>query len=159
MNDTVRLLVVDDDADDNRLTLAALEAAGIGTQIRVLSDGAEALDYLCRRGAFADIPSGQPALVLLDLKMPKVDGFEVLEAVKRDPAMHNIPIVVLTTSNHESDIERAYSLGANGYMVKPMAFDDYVTALGALGRYWLQINVSPAVCSAPKRSALSATGV
>jgi CheY-like chemotaxis protein len=144
MKNFARVLVVDDDAADVRLTLAALDKAGIHEHIQVVPDGNETLDYLYRRGSFADVPPMQPALVLLDLKMSPMDGFRVLETVKNDPAIKNIPLVVLTTSKRTLDLEQAYALGASGYVVKPMEFDDYAAALEAVVRFWLLINKAPA---------------
>jgi CheY-like chemotaxis protein len=140
MNETARLIVVDDDEYDVRLTLAALEAAGIREKVLVLSNGEETLDYFYRRGTFTNLPASQPALVLLDLKMPGLDGFGVLETVKGDPAVKSVPIVALTSSRLDRDIAQAYALGVNGYVVKPMEFDEYVAALGAVGRFWLEVN-------------------
>jgi CheY-like chemotaxis protein len=141
-----RLLVTDDDVDDVRLTLSALRASGIEEDVMVLADGKDLLDYLYRRGPFVARPLLHPALVLLDLKMPRVDGFEVLESAKGDPALRVIPIVVLTSSRQERDLAQAYALGANGYMVKPMNFEEYVAALGALWRYWLEVNEASPAC-------------
>jgi CheY-like chemotaxis protein len=147
MKNFARVLVVDDDAAEIRLTLAALEKAGIQENIQVLADGNETLDYLYRRGSFADVMPMQPALILLDLKMSPMDGFRVLETVKNDPAIKNIPLVVLTTSSRALDLEQAYALGASGYVVKPMEFDDYLAALEAIVRFWLLINEAPTGCA------------
>lgn len=147
MKNFARVLVVDDDAPDVQLTLAALEKAGINENIQVLPDGNATLDYLYRRGSYADVLPMQPALVLLDLKMSPMDGFRVLETVKKDPEIKNIPLVVLTTSSRTLDLEQAYALGASGYVVKPMEFDVYVAALEAVVRFWLLINEAPPGCA------------
>lgn len=146
MNLTTRILLVDDDAYDVQLTRSALEACAVMADVRAVGDGLEALDYLYRRQAFAGLPAVQPALVLLDLKMPRVDGFDVLTQVKRDAVLHVIPIVVLTSSRQPRDLARAYELGANGYVVKTMDFEAYAAALQAVHHYWLDINEAPPIC-------------
>ena len=145
MNSGIRILIAEDDVHDARLTLRAL---GIlpEDEVLVVTDGKEVLDYLYRRRRFDGWPSLQPAVVLLDLKMPHMDGFEVLTQVKGDAALKMIPVIVLTSSRQPTDLMRAYGLGANAYVVKAMNFDDYVEALGALNRFWLQINETPPPC-------------
>jgi CheY-like chemotaxis protein len=106
-------------------------------------DGAAALDYLYRRGAFHDRSPDLPGLILLDLKMPKVDGLEVLQAVKADPVLKAIPIVILTSSREEGDLIRSYGLGVNAYVVKPVAFQDFMDAVKILGQFWAMINEPP----------------
>ncbi len=146
MEPNARLLVVEDEAADTRIILLALRAAGVVHEVMTVADGKEALDYLYRRGDFADRVSPQPALVLLDLKMPRVDGFGVLEAAKQDAALREIPVVVLTSSREERDLATAYALGVDGYVVMPMGFDACATVLGAVCRFWLDVNEAPPVC-------------
>lgn len=146
MSDSVRILLADDDEYDVLLTRRALEASGASVDVRSIGDGIEVLDYLHRRRQFAGWPAPQPALVLLDLKMPRADGFEVLSQVKGDAALRVIPIVVLTSSRQPRDLLRAYELGANGYVVKAMDFGAYVETLRGLHHYWLDINEVPPIC-------------
>jgi CheY-like chemotaxis protein len=133
-------LLVEDDPRDVELTLTALEEHSLANRVVVARDGAEALDYLYRRGAYADLPVGHPLVVLLDLKMPKVDGLQVLRQVKGDPALKTIPVVVLTSSRQEQDIVESYGLGANAYVVKPVAFDRFVEVVKHLGLFWVLTN-------------------
>jgi CheY-like chemotaxis protein len=112
-------------------------------EIMVVHDGAEALDYLYRRGRFEQRLSANPTLVLLDLKMPRVDGIEVLTQVKRDQQLRNIPVVMLTSSREERDVSRSYQMGANAYVVKPVHFPDFVAAIQALSHFWTRTNESP----------------
>lgn len=137
------ILMVEDNANDVELTLAALSEHNLANEVVTLRDGAEALDFLCRRGAYAERGPGEPALVLLDLKMPKVDGIEVLRHVKGDPVLRRIPVVVLTSSREEPDLRTAYELGANGYVVKPVDFDKFVEAVRQIGLFWLVVNEPP----------------
>jgi CheY-like chemotaxis protein len=137
------ILLAEDDARDAALTKRALGVFGEDYDIVVAMDGAEVLDQLHRSGNFEESAQGHPAVVLLDLKMPKVDGFEVLRRVKSDPALRSIPIVMLTSSRHDPDVERSYLLGANGYIVKPMDFARYTKALQDFGRFWLEVNEMP----------------
>lgn len=146
METTVRLLVAEDDDADARIVLLALRAAGFGDDVLTVADGKEVLDYLYRRGAAADRSPLCPALVLLDLKMPRVDGFGVLAAVKADSALRVIPIVVLTSSCEARDLAQAYALGADGYVVKPMGFDACAASLAAVCRFWLDVNEAPPAC-------------
>jgi len=127
--DLKRILLAEDNANDVELTVAALKANRLANEVVVVRDGAQALDYLYRRADFASREPGLPALVLLDLKMPKVDGLEVLRVIKADPAMRSIPIVVLTSSREEQDLVRSYDLGVNAYVVKPVAFEAFVDAV------------------------------
>jgi CheY-like chemotaxis protein len=144
MNATIRpILIAEDNANDVELTLAALRGHGIVNQIVVVRDGAEALDYLYRRGAYASRSAEQPGVVLLDLKMPKVDGLEVLRTVKADPALRTIPVVVLTSSAEESDLVRSYHLGVNAYVVKPVVFAEFVNAVKVVGQFWAVVNQGP----------------
>jgi CheY-like chemotaxis protein len=143
MTDLKRILLVEDNPNDVELTLAAFEEHHLANEVVVARDGADALDYLFRRGSFADRLAGNPAVVLLDLKLPKVNGLEVLEAVRGEPALHAVPIVVLTSSREEPDLARCYELGVNAYVVKPVDFGDFVLAVGNLGVFWALINLPP----------------
>jgi CheY-like chemotaxis protein len=137
------LLLVEDDLRDEELTLAALEQFNVNNKVVVVRDGEEALDYLYRRGQFAGRLGGDPMTVLLDLKMPKVNGLEVLQAVKADKLLSSIPIVVLTSSREEPDLRECYALGANAYVVKPVDFGDFVKSVTQLGIFWAGINEPP----------------
>ena len=143
MAEIKEILLVEDDSRDVELTLTALEEHNLANRVVVARDGAEALDYLYRRGAHADRPAEHPLVVLLDLKMPKVDGLQVLRQVKGDPALKTIPVVVLTSSRQEQDIVESYDLGANAYVVKPVAFDRFVGVVKQLGMFWVLANESP----------------
>ena len=138
-----RILLAEDNANDVELTVAALQANRLANEVVVVRDGAEALDYLYRRGDYASREPGMPALVLLDLKMPKVDGLEVLRTIKADPAIRSVPIVVLTASREEQDLVRSYDLGVNAYVVKPVAFGAFVDAVKTLGGFWAVLNEVP----------------
>jgi CheY-like chemotaxis protein len=137
------ILLVDDNTQDVELTLAALSKNRLANRVVVVHDGVEALDYLYRRDAFAERPDDPPGLILLDLKMPKVDGFEVLRRIKSDPALKTIPVVVLTSSREQYDLLRTYNLGVNAYVVKPVSFQDFSEAVQALGQFWVAINEIP----------------
>ena len=140
---TKDILLVEDDPRDVELTLAALKEYNLANRIVVARDGAEALDYLYRRGAYADRATGHPVVVLLDLKMPKVDGLEVLRQVKKDPALKIIPVVVLTSSDQDKSIIESYGLGVNAYVVKPVAFDKFVGVVKQLCMFWVLTNEPP----------------
>jgi CheY-like chemotaxis protein len=137
------ILLAEDNANDVELTLAALRGNGVANEVVVVRDGAAALDYLYRRRQFADRSPDNPALILLDLKMPKVDGIEVLQQVKGDPALRIIPVVVLTSSREESDLVRTYDLGVNAYVVKPVVFTEFMEAVKVLGQFWAVVNEPP----------------
>lgn len=138
-----RILLAEDNVNDVELTLAALEEQNLANQVDVVRDGVEALDYLYRRGYFAGrLDKSNPLLVLLDLKMPKLDGLEVLREMKGDPALKHIPVVVLTSSREEKDLVMSYGLGVNGYVVKPVGFDEFTEAIKRIGLYWLLTNES-----------------
>jgi CheY-like chemotaxis protein len=137
------ILLAEDDPNDLELTLAALAENRLANDVVVVRNGAETLDYLYRRGAFADRPPGQPVLILLDLKMPKVDGLEVLREVKSDPGLRTIPVVVLTSSREEQDLIEGYRLGVNAYVVKPVHFDQFAERIKQLGLFWMLINEAP----------------
>jgi len=138
-----RILLVDDSPRDTELEIDALAQNNLANEVVALRDGAEALDYLFRRGAFADRPAGHPAVVLLDLKMPKVDGIEVLRQIKSDPQLKTIPVVVMTSSREESDLVTSYQLGVNAYIVKPVQFKEFVEAVKLVGAFWAVINEPP----------------
>jgi len=142
MDELRRIVLVEDSPRDAELAMNALRRY-VANEIVHLRDGAEALDYLYRRGAFATRPPGQPAVVLLDLKMPKVDGLEVLRQVKGDAVLRTIPVVVMTSSREEQDIVRSYQLGVNAYVVKPVNFGEFVEAVRQLGVFWAVINELP----------------
>lgn len=137
------ILLVEDDKRDLELTLIALERSQLANDVVIVRDGAEALDYLRREGEYIGRDEGNPAVVLLDLKLPKVTGLEVLEAVRGDPALSRIPIVMLTSSQEEADVVRSYQLGVNAYVVKPVAFDHFVSAIADLGIFWAVLNEPP----------------
>jgi len=142
--DEIEILLVEDSPEDVELTLHALRGEKLANRIEVARDGEEALDFLFCRGAFADRSfENAPRLVLLDLKLPKVDGMEVLRAVKGDLRTKAIPVVILTASREEKDMVNGYHLGANGYIQKPVDFDNFRHAVKQLGLYWLVVNESP----------------
>jgi len=138
-----RIVLAEDNANDVELTLAALKAHRVLNEVVVMRDGAETLDYLLRRSKYADRGPGNPALMLLDLKMPKVDGLEVLRQVKSHAELKTIPVVVLTSSREERDLMRSYDLGVNAYVVKPVNFPDFIEAVRSLGAFWAVINEPP----------------
>ena len=135
---------MEDNPDDEALTIRALQKNGIVNEVVVASDGAEALDYLFGTGEYAgrDV-SVQPQLILLDLKLPKIDGLEVLKKIRSDPRTQFNPVVVLTSSSEQRDIVRSYEDGANSYIRKPVDFEQFLTAVNQLGVYWLLLNVVP----------------
>ncbi len=143
MNSLKCILLVDDSPRDTELALDALGQHHLANKIVTLRDGAEALDYLYRRGPFAGRTGGQPAVVLLDLKMPKVDGLEVLRQMKSDPQLKLIPVVVMTSSREEQDISKSYQLGVNAYVVKPLDFHEFTDAVEQVGAFWAILNESP----------------
>ena len=138
-----RILMVEDDPRDVELTLTALEDYNLANEVVVTRDGQEALDYLYCRGQFATRPQDNPAVMLLDLKLPKVDGMEVLQQVRSDERLKMIPVVVLTSSHEEKDMMRSYKLGVNAYVVKPVDFHEFVNAVKELGVFWAVINQPP----------------
>ncbi len=139
-----KLLLVEDSPNDAELTLEALAEHRLANEMVHLRDGAEALDYLHARGQFTDRGNDLPALVLLDLKMPKVDGLEVLRQMKGDEQLKTIPVVILTSSREESDLVKSYQLGVNAYVVKPVDFSEFVEAVKQLGAFWAVVNEPPA---------------
>lgn len=138
-----RILLVEDDPKDVELTMTALEEYNLSNEVVVASDGEEALDYLYYRGKFQDRGRENPAVMLLDLKLPKVNGLEVLEKIKTDDALNMIPVVVLTSSREERDMVKSYKLGVNAYVVKPVDFHEFVNAIKELGMFWAIINEPP----------------
>ena len=138
-----RILLAEDSANDAELTLAALRDGHLANEVMLVRDGAEALDYLYRRNTYADRPDEPLALILLDLKMPKVDGLEVLRQVKSDPHLRSIPVVILTSSREEQDLVRSYDLGVNAYVVKPVEFEQFIGAIRLLGAFWAVVNEPP----------------
>jgi DNA-binding response OmpR family regulator len=138
-----RILMVEDDPKDVELSLTALEEYNLANEVVVTRDGEEALDYLYCRGKFSDRPDGNPAVLLLDLKLPKVNGLEVLQQIKSDAKLMMIPVVVLTSSHEEKDMVASYKLGVNAYVVKPVDFHDFVNAVRELGVFWAIINEPP----------------
>jgi len=140
---TRQILLVDDNANDVELTLAVLDEHNLANRVAVARDGAEALDYLYRRGRFAGRSNEDPVVILLDLKMPKVDGLEVLRRIKGDARLCAIPVVILTSSREETDLVAGYRLGTNAYVVKPVEFDGLVEAVRRLGLFWALLNEPP----------------
>jgi two-component system, response regulator len=136
----ITILVADDDEEDRDLALRALKVARLANDVRFVRDGDELMEYLERRGRYATPGSApRPGLLLLDLRMPKRDGFDCLRAVRLDPALRRIPVVILTTSRAEEDILRGYDLGVNSFISKPVTFGGLVEAMQVLGRYWFEI--------------------
>lgn len=161
MNDNVvasrpiNILLADDDEEDRMLTREALARHRLANRLQTVDDGEQLLRYLRREPPFTDAP--RPDLILLDLNMPRVDGREALRAIKADPALRSIPVVVLTTSSQEEDVFRSYDIGASSYITKPVGFESLVRALGEMGRYWFQVVELPNAPSAttPSRSSTS----
>ena len=143
MSELGRILVVEDDSRDVELTLTALDEYKLANEVVVTRDGTEALDYLYYRGQFASRPQENPAVILLDLKLPKVNGLEVLQKIRSDDQLKMIPVVVLTSSNEERDMLTSYKLGVNAYVVKPVDFHEFVNAVKELGMFWAVINQPP----------------
>ena len=144
INRAMEILLVEDNPDDLELTIHALRAADVANKIEVARDGEEALDYFFGRGRFAGRAEGaRPSLVLLDLKLPKVDGLEVLREIRNNPDMRTIPVVILTSSREEKDLVKSYQLGVNSYIQKPVDFEQFRDTVKQLGLYWLVINQPP----------------
>ena len=140
----MEILLVEDNPSDAELTMHALQKSKLANEVRWVQDGAEALDYLFCRGRFAKRrPEESPSLVLLDLKLPKVDGLQVLREVKKDPRTQAVPVVVLTTSKEERDLVQSYVLGVNSYIQKPVSFSEFQDVVKQLGMYWLLVNSRP----------------
>jgi CheY-like chemotaxis protein len=138
-----RILIVEDDPNDVELTLTALGDYNLVNEVVVTRDGQQALDYLYRRGEFNTRANDNPAVMLLDLKLPKVDGLEVLQQIKSDERLKMIPVVVLTSSHEEKDMMKSYRLGVNAYVVKPVDFHEFVNAVKELGVFWAVVNEPP----------------
>jgi len=143
MAELKRILLAEDNPKDVELTLTALDEHNLANEVVVVNDGAEALDYLYRRGKFSMRADNDPAVVLLDLKMPKVDGLEVLRTIKNDNRLKMIPLVILTSSREEKDLVESYKLGVNAYVVKPVNFQQFIEAVKELGAFWAVINEPP----------------
>jgi CheY-like chemotaxis protein len=140
MKSIEKILLAEDDPRDIELTLAGFEASNLANKVVVVRDGVEALDYLFRRGSFADRPGGIPPLALIDLKMPKMGGLEVLRTIRADQSLKLLPVVILTSSREESDLVESYKLGANAFVIKPIAFDAFLAAIQQIGVFWAVIN-------------------
>jgi CheY-like chemotaxis protein len=140
----IDILYVEDSPADAEMTLRAFRKQRLANKLIWVKDGEEALHYLFREGAFANRPAGNPNLVLLDLKMPKVNGLEVLQRIKGSPDLKSIPVVMLTSSAEDTDIAKAYELGVNSYIVKPVGFDNFSEIVLGLGMYWMVSNRAPA---------------
>ncbi|MFZ5908915.1 MAG: response regulator [Chloroflexota bacterium] len=138
-----RILLVEDDPKDIELTITALNEYNLANDIMVARDGVEALDYLFRRGKFIGETEGNPVVILLDLKMPKLDGVQVLRQIKSDENLQTIPVVILTSSRESQDLETCYQLGVNAYVVKPVKFAGFVEAVKGIGVFWALINEPP----------------
>ena len=138
-----RILLVEDNANDAELTMEALSEHNLANEVDLVRDGAEALDYLQRKGKYAEAEEGNLAVILLDLKLPKVDGLEVLRVIKADEILKFIPVVVLTSSREERDVIESYRLGVNAYVVKPVNFSEFINAVKELGAFWAIVNEPP----------------
>lgn len=138
-----KILLAEDNPKDIELTLAAMEHHNLANRIDVVNDGEEALDYLYKRGKFLGRDNGDPLAILLDIKMPKVDGLEVLKIIKEDDNLKNIPVIMLTSSQDEKDLLKSYNYGVNSYVVKPVNYHDFVDAISRLGFYWVVLNKIP----------------
>lgn len=150
MNQNGRILLVEDDLNDVELMLSALEKFNLRNEVVVVNDGEEALDYLNRSGKFRLRPASHPVAVFLDLKMPKVNGLDVLRQMKTDGELKMIPVIVITSSREEPDIKKAYKLGVNAYVVKPVDFQKFMDAISQVGLFWAVVN-EPPPGSVPKR--------
>ncbi len=137
------ILLAEDNANDIELTMNALAEHRLANNVIVARDGEEALDYLYQRGGFAGRASGNPAVILLDIKMPRIDGLEVLRTIKNDVNLRNIPVVMLTSSREQYDLSESYNLGVNAYVVKPVDFGAFVAAVSEVGVFWAVINEPP----------------
>ncbi|MCX6973811.1 MAG: response regulator [Verrucomicrobia bacterium] len=142
-SDHPHILLAEDDSADAELTLSAIQGTSLKNRVVRVSDGQETLDYLLRRKAWRTRPSGDPALVLLDLKMPKIGGIEVLQTIRANSKLQSIPVVIFTSSGERRDIAICYQNGANAYVIKPVGFPDFKIAVQSIGRFWSEINVPP----------------
>jgi CheY-like chemotaxis protein len=138
-----KILIVDDDPNDVELAITALTENNLANEVIVAEDGVEALDYLYKRGKYADYDNGNPAVILLDIKMPRMNGIEVLKQIRSDPEFKLIPVIMVTSSREEKDLVESYKLGANSYVVKPVDFTQFINAMKVLGQYWVVINQLP----------------
>ena len=143
MNNLQPILLVEDNPNDVELTLEALAQNHLANPVEIVRDGVEALDYLFRRGKFSDRPTGNPLMVLLDLKLPKVDGLQVLRELKAEATLRFIPVVMLTSSREEKDLVESYRLGVNAYVVKPVDFSQFIEAVRHIGAFWAVLNELP----------------
>jgi CheY-like chemotaxis protein len=148
MGEVKRILLVEDDPKDIELTLAALAEHNLANRVDVARDGVEALDYLYRRGSFARRPPGNPVVIMLDLKMPRMDGVQLLGKIKTDEQLRLIPVVVLTSSHESLDLQACYRLNVNAYVVKPVRFTEFLDAVKQTGLFWALINQPPPYCPA-----------
>jgi CheY-like chemotaxis protein len=137
------ILIAEDNDNDLELTVAALAERNLANRLVIVRDGVEALEYLECRGQYTGRKNGNPAVILLDIKMPRMDGIEVLEKIKRQPELKNIPVVMLTSSKEDRDLVRAYELGVNAYVVKPVGFTQFVDAVKQIGTFWALLNEIP----------------
>ncbi|MCH9828643.1 MAG: response regulator [Gammaproteobacteria bacterium] len=137
------ILLVEDNPKDLELTLIALEKSQLANEVVITRDGVDALDYLFCRGDYESRHNGNPAVILLDLKLPRLDGIEVLQVIRTTPALRSVPVVMLTSSREETDLLRSYELGVNAYVVKPVAFGEFVEAIADLGIFWAVLNEPP----------------
>ena len=138
-----RILLAEDNENDVELTLSALKECHLSNEVEVVRDGAEALDCIYQRGKYSGRKDDLPCVILLDLKMPRVDGHEVLRQIKSDPALRHIPVVMLTSSREEKDVVLSYDLGVNAFVVKPVDFDQFIQAIRTLGMFWAIVNEPP----------------
>lgn len=143
MSPLKRILLAEDNQNDVELTLAALDEYNLANEVVVVRDGVEAMDYLFQRGKFAGHPNGVPAVILLDLKMPRMDGLEALKQLRADPRFKHVPVVMITSSREEQDLVRSYQLGVNAYVVKPVDFQKFVECIKQIGFFWALINEPP----------------
>lgn len=143
-----KILLAEDNPKDTELTLEALGEAGLANRVVTVKDGVEALEYLRCQGAFANRTPGNPAVVILDIKMPRLNGIEVLQEIRKDPKLSMLPVVILTSSGEEKEIFASYELGVNAYVVKPVSFGDFFSAVKLIGRFWAVVNeIPPENCS------------
>jgi CheY-like chemotaxis protein len=143
MSPLKRILLAEDNKNDVELTLSALEEYNLANEVVIVRDGVEALDYLFQRGQFANHANGVPAVVLLDLKMPRMDGLEALRQIRAEPRFKHVPVVMITSSREEQDLVRSYELGVNAYVVKPVDFQKFVECIKQIGFFWALINEPP----------------
>jgi CheY-like chemotaxis protein len=143
MTDVKRILIVDDSPKDVELAIAALSEKNLANEVDIAEDGEEALEYLNKQGKFSDRLNGNPAVILLDIKMPKMNGIEVLKYIREDPKFKIIPVIMVTSSREEKDLVESYKLGANAYIVKPVDITQFMESIKTLGQFWVVINQQP----------------